>query len=87
MSGAPATSSENTLNKASAHLRWLIEKSGVNPERAIVCVILDTVADRDKLEARFADEFRPATMSKSSASPHQIVANGVKITVTVREMA
>ena len=87
MSGAPATSSENTLNKASAHLRWLIEKAGVDPERAIVSVILEKAADRDKVEARFVDEFKAATMSRNPASPHQIVANGVRIAVTVRELA
>ena len=87
MSGVPAISAENTLRKASSHLRWLIEKAGVNPESAIVCVIVETAVDRDRLMARLADEFDAKTMTRCTASSHQVVANGVRIAVTVRELA
>jgi hypothetical protein len=86
VSGAPATSTTNTMNKASAHLRWLVEKAGVNPEGVIVAFIVPTAADRDRLVGRFAEEYDAETMTKSQHR-HQVIANGVKIAVSVREPA
>jgi hypothetical protein len=81
--GAPATSTDNTLQKASSHLRWLVEKSGVDPERAVVCIVVDTAAERDRIDATFAREHDHRTMAKTG-KPHQVVANGVKIMVTTK---
>jgi hypothetical protein len=86
VSGAPATSTTNTLNKASAHIRWLVEKAGVNPEGIIVALIVPTAADRDRLVGRLAKEYDAKTMTKSQ-SRNQVIANGVKFAVTVREPA
>lgn len=80
----PAVSTQNTLSKAAAHLRWLVEKSGVNPEGVFVAIVVNTDVEREKLEAQLKTEFDPATMTRG---PHRIIAHGVKIAVTKAQEA
>ena len=84
--GSPAVSTENTLRKVGSHLRWFMEKSGVNPEKAAVCIVVDSHAERDSIAARFAAEFVAGEMQRVASTDGAVVA-GVKIFVTVKEKA
>jgi hypothetical protein len=82
VSGAPTTSTQNTLRKLGAHLRWFIEKSGVNPEGVYVAIVVNSKADHDRITAAFAQEHDRQFMVRFE-TPDRIAINGVKVTVTV----
>ena len=80
MAGQAAISSDNTFQKAAANLRWLVEKSGVNPETLpCVCIVAACRADQDKIAATIGRELKMAT------DPDRITAHGIRFVVTVKD--
>lgn len=76
---------QNTLRKAGADLRWLLDKAGVKAETdARIVIVVETVGDRKKLIDVFDREYDPAVMDRCVGQP-AIVVHGVRIYVTVRE--
>lgn len=82
MTGGVATSTQNTLRKLGANLRWFIEKSGVKPEEVYVAIVVNSKADRDKITAAFTREHDRETMTRFE-TPDRLAISGVKVTVTV----
>lgn len=80
-----AAVAQNTLRKAGADLRWLLDKAGVKAETAArVVVVVETAEDRRKMIDVFDREYDPAVMDRCVGQP-TIVVHGVRIAVTIRE--
>jgi hypothetical protein len=77
----PAPTSKPTLRKVGADLRWLLEKSGVNPEAAIVSIGVPNNADKMQMIATLKKEFEAGVMVQYPAMPHAIEIYGVKVLV------
>lgn len=77
------TSTQNTLRKLGADLRWLVEKSGLNPEEMIVSLGVKTAHEQSLMLTTFLREFDGATMMRYDAFPHMIQLNGVTVWVVV----
>lgn len=78
-------STENTLRKTGAHLRWLMERAGVNPEAAMVIVGVKDEVERSLMLSAFLRDFDPASMRRMDAMPHVVEVHGVTIGVAVRK--
>ena len=76
---------QNTLRKLGADLRWLLDKNRVDAEKSYAIIVVETVAERDRLIAAFHTNFDAASMSRSVKSPHQVTIHGVRVAVTVKE--
>lgn len=82
---APARSAERTLGKLGAHLRWQIEKAGVDPEAADVVILVDALAEAERLTTAFHEGFDGSVMSRAPTQPSLFVVHGVRIRIGVRE--
>ena len=88
MSGGIATSTQNTLSKLGAHLRWQLEKCGLDAERdAVVTIVVESEVQRSKLISGFLAGYDRSVMRRDDGQPGQIVLHGVRVAVVVREMA
>lgn len=76
-----ATSTEKTLLKFGAHLRWLIEKSGINPETTVVTIGVKDVAEKQRLLSTIAREFDRNYMVTSPLQGDAVVIFGVPVFV------
>ena len=75
----PVVSTTNTLSKLGAHLRWLAEREGVDPERCIVSVGVRGEDGLRKMTDAFARDFDAATMRHDARYPSIYVVHGVPI--------
>ena len=82
MSGVVKTATQNTLRKLGADARWLLDKNGVDAEKAYIAILVETPAERDRMMVAFQDEFDKASMTRTTST---ITVHGVKIFVTVKE--
>ena len=87
MSGAVAHSTQNTLRKLGADLRWFVEKNGVDPQKATVMLCVESLADRDKLIDGFGREYEGEVMKRWAHAPFQIMVHGIGIAIVVKEPA
>jgi hypothetical protein len=78
-------SQQPTLRKFGAHLRWLIEKSGVEPEHTVVCINVHTTEEQSKLISTLLREFDHATMTRRDEYSQLVVIHGVPLWVCVIE--
>jgi hypothetical protein len=78
-------SQEPTLRKLGAHLRWFIEKSGVEPEHAVVCINVHTTEEQSKLISRLLSEFDGTTMTRRDEYSQLVVVHGVPLWICVIE--
>lgn len=78
-----AVSVENTVRKVGAHLRWLLEKSGVDAEAAHVMIGVRTVDDRRKLLQHITNNFDEAVMSTATNDRMSVRVHGVLVSVGV----
>ena len=77
---------QNTLRKAGADLRWLLDKAGVKAETdARVILVVETAADRKKVIDVFDREYDPAVMDRVVGQP-TVIVHGVRVAVAVREV-
>lgn len=76
-----APASRPTLRKAGADFRWLIEKSGVNPETALVTIGVPTRADRDRLSVTLVNEFDQECMWRDGQFDHIVEVFGLRIVI------
>ena len=79
MAGGVAISHQNTLRKFGADLRWLVEKSGLNPEQVVVSLGVKTTHDQSLLLSTFLREFDGAAMMRYDQFPHMIQLHGVTV--------
>ncbi len=77
------TPTQNTLRKFGADLRWLVEKSGLDPERLVVSLGVKDSHDQSLMLSTFLREFDGETMMRYDAFPHMIQLNGVTVWVIV----
>jgi hypothetical protein len=79
---AAATSTENTVSKLGAHLRWAIEREGVAPEGVITVMLFQDAADRDRMMRALA---RNASAEKRGESdPYKFYLHGVPLILSVK---
>lgn len=78
-----AVSMEPTLRKLGAHLRWFIEKNGVNSEDVIVSIGVKSENDRSLLISGFLREFDKDTMKRWDKAPDGVQVHGVKVFVVL----
>jgi hypothetical protein len=65
-----AISVQNTLDKFGAHLRWLLEKSGIDPETVVISIGVQNVEDQSRMISTFLREFNPQTMVRCENGEH-----------------
>lgn len=90
---SPPASSSNTLRKVGADLRWLMQKSGVDPERsspehpagAVVSIAVNTTVDQSLLISTILREFDADVMHREDQNPHCVRVFGVWLCVLVKE--
>lgn len=80
---APGT--VNTIRKLGAHLRWAIEKEGVDVESAAVVILVKDEVERSKMISAFLRNFDPETMAASAEHPGKIIVHGVAVIVSVKK--
>lgn len=85
MTSKSAVSTTNTLSKLGAHLRWQVEKSGVDPEKVDVFIVVRTKDEAALIKARFLEDFDPAAMTHNKNAPHLFCVHGVKIHFGITE--
>lgn len=83
--GTSAPTSSKTLAKLGSHLRWQIEKAGVDPESVDVVILVGTDKEGEQLRASLQSEFDDGVMKRSKSAPHVIVVHGVCLQIGVRE--
>lgn len=76
-----ATSTDKTLRKFGANLRWLIEKSGINPEATVVTIGVKDVAAKGRLLSTIAREFDRECMTTSVTMGDAVIIFGVPVFV------
>jgi hypothetical protein len=72
-----------TLSKFGAHLRWLIEKSEIDPEGVVVSVQVKNSYDQSMLISTMLCEFDGSCMQRYDQQPHMVVLHGVPVWVMV----
>ena len=82
-------SREPTLSKFGADLRWLCEKSGIDPETVVVSINVKNNADQSRVLSTFLREYNGATMKRYDSAPHMVQIHGVPVWVicTAKETA
>jgi hypothetical protein len=83
MTKAGIISAENTLRKIGAHLRWQLEKCGVDAEKQTFVIVVSTDDERDAIVAGFERDFDQGSMSRGTDT-HRITVHGVNISVVVQ---
>jgi len=85
MSDNAAVTTSNTLSKVGAHLRWLIEKSGVNPENgsAIITIGVRNNEDQSRMIATLLREYDANHMQRTDTDSTYVRVHGVPIFVVV----
>lgn len=86
--GSPAThkaapTSNPTLGKVGADMRWLLEKSGIDPESALVTITVHDDASKDRLISTFAAEFDQSQMFRDEQFPDIVVVHGIRMIVVM----
>ena len=76
-------SREPTLSKFGADLRWLLEKSGVDPEKVTVSIGVRGNDGQSKVIATLLREYNPTTMRRWDKYPNMLVIHGVPVWVQV----
>lgn len=76
-----AISTDKTLSKAFANLRWLIEKNGVDPETVVVSIGVRNRAEKDRLTVGLGKEFDSSCMRAPTNCPESIIVHGIPIFV------
>lgn len=72
-------SKEPTLLKLASHLRWLVEKSGVDPEKCVFAIGAPDVLSKNRIMAQIQHEFSGGMMRYLTPSLVEII--GCKISV------
>ena len=83
MTYLPTTTGRQTFSKLGAHLRWLIEKSEIDPENAVVSIQVKTNHDQSLLISTMLREMDHSCMQHHDGYPHMVVVHGVPIWVVV----
>ena len=81
MMGTAVTHSRPSLGKLGADLRWFIEKNGVDPEKAIVAIGVESEIDKSLLCAALLREHDPA-VSQTFGS-NSVIVHGVRLSVVI----
>jgi len=79
-----AISTQNTLRKLSAHLRWQIEKCGVAPETVKVVIVVGNEIERSRMISGFLRDFDPEIMTRDDRFPGAVTLSGVPVHVAVK---
>lgn len=87
MSNGVDTSTSNTLRKLGAHLRWHMEKSGVDADAATAVIVVPDETQRSRLIDSMLRDFDQSCMKADDAKPGQVMVHGVRIAVVVKEPA
>jgi len=74
-------SREPTLSKLGADLRWLCEKSGVDPETVVVSINVKSLSDQSEMMTTFLREFNGSMMKRNDKHQHLFVLHGVPVWV------
>lgn len=82
-----AISAENTLRKLGAHLRWFIERAGVDPEKCHVIIGVPSTIDQSLIRSEMLREFDKGTMTDNASAPTTTWVHGVPITICVTKPA
>jgi hypothetical protein len=72
-----------TLSKFGAHLRWLIEKSEIDPEGVVVSIQVKSNYDQSLLFSTMLRESDISCMTRYDQYPHMMVIHGVPVWVVV----
>jgi hypothetical protein len=76
-----ATTGSNTLSKLGAHLRWMAEQEGVDPEKMIVSVGVTNDADVGRMVEAFDRHFDPETMKRDKSFRNCVFVYGIPIVI------
>jgi hypothetical protein len=76
-------STQNTTSKLGAHLRWMLEKEGVNPERVIVSLGVGSEDERNRMIVAFDRDFDRLHMKRGKDFPGLVIVHGVPIVIVV----
>ena len=76
-------SSSPTLRKLGAHLRWLIESAGVDPEKAHFVIAVADETERSLMISKFLREFDAASMTRLDSHPQHVRVHGVLISIVI----
>src|SRR6266550_4580301 len=79
------STTKNSLRKLGADVRWLVEKSGVDPEKALITIGVDTTEEQSGLISTLIIEFDATCMSRVETHPHHVKVHGVNIFVIVHK--
>lgn len=78
-----STSTEPTLRKLGSHLRWFIEKCGVDAERVIISIGVKAEQDRSLLISGLLREFDASCMKRNDHHAEFVELHGVKLFVVI----
>lgn len=81
---AVATSSQNTLRKLGSHLRWMIEKEGIDAEKVRVAICVNDETEKSLMISAFLREFEKQTMTRNDLTPNCVVVHGVPIWIVIK---
>ncbi len=80
---AVATATSNALRKLGAHLRWLLEREGVDPEQCVISLGVPDEVARSQMISALLRDFDAATMTRHDGFAEVVVVHGVPICITV----
>jgi len=85
MSSNVAISTSNTLSKVGAHLRWLLEKSGIDPENGgtVISIGVRSNEEQSRLISTLLREYDANNMQRSDTDAAFVRVHGVPIFVVV----
>lgn len=79
-----AVSNENTLRKACAHMRWQVEKCGVDAESCAIAIVVADETAKAKIISGFLRDFDPTSMRRENDHPERIIVHGIRVGVYVK---
>jgi hypothetical protein len=78
-------STEPTLRKMGAHIRWLMNSAGVDPEGATVVIAVRNNEEQSLMISKLLREFDGRCMTRHDKFPQTVIVHGVPITIIVKQ--
>lgn len=76
-----ATSNQNVLSKFGAHLRWMVEREGIDPETVIVSIGVKGEIEKSLMISAFIRNFDGKVMRRIDEMSDCVVVHGIPIVV------
>lgn len=76
-----AATNQNALAKLGAHLRWMVEQQGIDPETIIISVGVKGEIEKSLMISAFLRNFDGKVMRRMDDMPDCVIVHGIPIVV------